>query len=410
MIGLLVLLTTLGRGEHPDTPPWALIQDFAEELNQQVVHVGWLLTRSGQWQLTAETARNYRLYLAVLRVAACDLRRAGCVGARLVSGVAKLSPLDGMCSSTVLWWTRRGRQAVSWAELDPARKVTVQGLTGDTWSEQCLVQFCFVAEDQQQRFIDHRVPHQGQMMEIRDDYHEPDDDADTTATDKATAGSNAPNDDLPEPRGQGRPREGRDEDEDDRPTQWRQLDYDDHSDSSVATEELWSTPWDADLWNQGFAEERAYEAILDESGGPDAEWHLAADTLLCVGGSQDDSGCPSCPGRSCCGCPRRTVAEHSKAEIAEERPALELSRQFAGFLEGLPRQLEEDENVVLYYKPDGTYQAVIEQEADALTPEELVKHEKQVAEAMLEELKRWSSLGSFQRKAKKDSYNRVDCR
>ena len=98
---------------------------------------------------------------------------------------------------------------------------------------------------------------------------------------------------------------------------------------------------------------------------------------------------------------------------ADQHVELELDRCISLLVEGLSRDLSQDEHMVYRcesHEPEGVYLACIEKEADALTPEQLLKHAKEVDEACLAELRKWTSLGALKIRDRLGSPNIMDSR
>ena len=53
---------------------------------------------------------------------------------------------------------------------------------------------------------------------------------------------------------------------------------------------------------------------------------------------------------------------------------------------------------------------VIERDTDLLTPEEVLKHDKEVMASIVDELKTWLKFGCFSRKPRQQARNIVDCK
>jgi hypothetical protein len=71
-----------------------------------------------------------------------------------------------------------------------------------------------------------------------------------------------------------------------------------------------------------------------------------------------------------------------------------------------------DENIVLrvYHAENVVRRAVVKRDDDILTPDEEVKHRKEVEAAMLQELQTWAKFKCFSRKPKREARNIIDCR
>ena len=93
---------------------------------------------------------------------------------------------------------------------------------------------------------------------------------------------------------------------------------------------------------------------------------------------------------------------------------LELDRPISMLVEGLGRDLLNDEHLVfLVACPESIrqfYQACIEREADALTPDQLKEHAAAVAESCLSELRKWTNLGALKIRDRLGSPNVMDSR
>ena len=90
---------------------------------------------------------------------------------------------------------------------------------------------------------------------------------------------------------------------------------------------------------------------------------------------------------------------------------LELDRPIALLVYDLGRDLAPDEYMCIRVEAPETgraFQACIEREADALIPQQLTKHAKEVDEACSSELKKWASPGALKIRDRRGCPNIMD--
>jgi len=140
--------------EHED--PREVLFRFLDGMKKgQLVRVGWVRCHHGgessptRWLRAKASAQHSEVLLAVLHVAATHFGLAGCVGARLGHGVAKLESIVD-CDRTLVWWWRSGRPKLNWSfETVGPGPVRLTDLFGaDAWSECQFVQFVMASEDE----------------------------------------------------------------------------------------------------------------------------------------------------------------------------------------------------------------------------------------------------------------------
>jgi len=362
------------------------------------LHIG-IVTNNGKKRLTKTSEGQPHLLHAILRAASCDLHLEGCVGARLIRGMTKLSGIAGYSDSLLVTWKHKQQDNIAYWRLPPDTPINFREFADDA-TQLCSIQFLLTDDDdvQQARLqlphvphlggpqpadeipagMDATIPTQPPTMDIdhrghkrgRDradsgnpaphvsPCHEPDENADKAQNiiERATQQSQQPEPqalDVPVP----------DDDEDD----------DLMDELHATTDQQPPMPDDTPL----YPPEQIHLDHLQQSEPPPVDTFFAADGFTPYRDQDDDN------------------------------VELYVDRVIAHWFLLCDRQLCEDE-VLVFVANKHRVSAVIKRVFDNLTPEEVKEHWPEVEAAMFDELKRWHSLNTFRRFPKNKSTNPID--
>ena len=93
-----------GVGAYYADDPWQTIRNFMLNLTDQVMFLGWLRERGGEWTMTRDTNVHKHIYAALLHVASCGFHLHDCVSMRLGTGKDSVPGLSEFADYLMCWW------------------------------------------------------------------------------------------------------------------------------------------------------------------------------------------------------------------------------------------------------------------------------------------------------------------
>ena len=115
------------------TGPWCTVVSYVENMQDQLVRLGWLL-RQGHWCAEADSS------LSNIQVASHGLCFRNCIGARVGHSVPILEHPTDVGDTLLVWWIPGHARTTCHCEIRGAATLNMAESTAD-WQHVCIVQF-----------------------------------------------------------------------------------------------------------------------------------------------------------------------------------------------------------------------------------------------------------------------------
>ena len=344
---------------------------------------------STRWRETAATSGKRNQFEELLQFASQCLNLDNCVAIRLAKGCASLQPVQGYTGSLLLWWHPSSYDRISTYEFDSTESFQIRQFQLELWTEIRILQFLQATDP---------------SLNIQEKERNP-----VGNQDRDVEREEVPAEPMPAQPGQEQPPVDRGNltpilEESTQPSETESDPTDQlftHEDPNLikaVSEAYHACLREADDYGQSRScsvseDEMSPEAYLKMDPAVPADFHNIVHNYHIIAanarsGVPPDYGCDEQPDR---------------VEIIYSGPAMKL-------VHNRPRTPKEGEIIVQEIYLSGARRTVVQRDDDILTAEELKSHAKEVAAAMLAELKTWAKLKCFSRRKRAGAKNIIDCR
>jgi len=374
------------------TTPLQLITHYVERLAQGTTQTLSLVHMGTGHTLSQHAKSNPQLYHALLHTASCLFHLSGCIGARIAHGIVRLKPISHIHNTFIWHWPQYRPKAAGYLRTPNNEAIETRQLhTKHNIDDLCIVQFLMVHEDEvqslQQQFS--HIPHLGQASHPMDTTMHPS----LTPLIPSTLDP-ALDHDMREDRN--RPRTGSDADlhPDEPPHKSQCLP---HEDDVTSPQDI-PVPDDHDLDDIPMLVETITEEPTDQSTEQFTElpcYHVTAPQQYIH------------PDNSTSDTMDEVYVTATDPDADNDPMEIYMSRDLAHWSTNCPRELDIDE--VLVFTITKTKATVtIRRDLNNLSKDEIEKHWPLVEKAMMDELKRWHDLKTFERMSISKATNTID--